>query len=804
MARKTRKNPQIGKKSIALFIIILIITTTFAFVMPMKSAEADASSSEEEGASTNLRLEYFKVSVDGLSWGETATVTSRGKVYYKFKVLGSNGRPSNGPFTLNRSTGETDTITTNPYKGISKPFIESATVTLYACSSKDDKEGCTKWESMGKVEVEVVVKAEEEGGETPSGGSQPETVSSPASSKENAWWTIPCLGFLKTKLEPKAAKQLKWGPFSSWVDAAWTAFSFMWALGFARTGDLNNEFKCVEERPLEEDKCEECEADPFRVCTSERCVILGKNCFAVERDDGKGYHCFKGECEDNDLAKINRIDFKWYVGSAFEPAGSESSDSNQLKVSKELPWNVTQAFLSTKQDKEAKCRWIIDTNEANFSNMNDFDENEKYPTEQSINIDMSEIKTGEHYIFIKCRNKCNVMNPPEDDNNYVKFKIAEIPEGIPPIIDYINPAPHSFIDDRQKNLTIEIWLNENVASKQGCVYSTKVNNLTSNWSLMIPFEGPHGNSNNSVIGGECINNQDCRYITKKQCAHCFLYLNLTKGYEQLNETFAELLQENFTEMNLSELLNTESGLAKYFNFIFRCQDTNGNKNEGDLYSILTIPPYNVYVLEPENLNETYERENLPIEVETYGLNATGDNVSRSTYCHYKVLDGWPKQPQTIPGTKWDDLAPIDDTLSSIHIGTINRTLQPSTYTMFVRCRDLARIEIANWSYFKILKDAKTPVILRMYHDTTAGDYLIVETDEESECVYGTRDSIKCNYNFSDGSAMMTTDKFLHAAYWQPNNLYYIKCKDRWDNYPGNRSNANVCTAIIDPYEVPPL
>ena len=35
-------------------------------------------------------------------------------------------------------------------------------------------------------------------------------------------------------------------------------------------------------------------------------------------------------------------------------------------------------------------------------------------------------------------------------------------------------------------------------------------------------------------------------------------------------------------------------------------------------------------------------------------------------------------------------------------------------------------------------------------------------------------------------------------------LYYVKCKDKWDNYPGNAINAVQCTAIINPYDVPEI
>jgi succinate dehydrogenase/fumarate reductase-like Fe-S protein len=149
---------------------------------------------------------------------------------------------------------------------------------------------------------------------------------------------------------------------------------------------------------------------------------------------------------------------------------------------------------------------------------------------------------------------------------------------------------------------------------------------------------------------------------------------------------------------------------------------------------------------------------------------------------------------------------IDEEFAILHQGKHNETLNGSKegmlYTMWARCRDTWHIEAIDSTRFYVLLDEQKPIIIRMYHDITVGDYLIIETDEESECVYGTSDTIKCAYNFSDGSAFTTSDMYLHAAYWQLSSLYYIKCKDKWNNYPGKSSNANQCTAVINPYEVP--
>ena len=614
------------------------------------------------------------------------------------------------------------------------------------------------------------------------------------STPSQPWWKIPCLRFKEPGPMPG-----KWGPFTSWVDITWTVFSALYAFSWVR--GLDTDGTCIAEQPYDEDdNCEACEEDPYRICTKDRCEILGHNCFAVEREDDKGYHCFEADCDDDELAKINKIEFKWYVGLSADLYGKDYVNGNQLIVSDKLPWNVTHAILNIEQDKEAKCRYVIDQYEADFADMINFDDNEMYSEEQSVDIALNEVKLGEHYIFIKCRNKCNTINSAQDDSNYVKFEIDEIPEGIPPIIEYIEPET-GYISDSLDEIDVSLWLNENGRAGSGdeatCKYSTIAQELTDDWSEMIPFQGgtngQHPNTNNSVIDGSCINNQQCRYIQTGDCAHCSLTLDLSKGFNQLDvdEILEKLIeygnQGDITAEELAGLLGDKK--TKMYPFLFRCQDVNGNKNSGDYYTLIAIPPYKVKIVSPEEGNETYERE-IDLEVNTTSY----EGIPRQTFCRYKLLDGL----QQNPNIAWSDLDEIDDVLTDYHTKTIEE-LDAGTYTMYVKCRDLARIEVSDYTRFKILEDTNYPIVIRMYHHTTAGDYLIIETNEPSECVYGIE---SCNYNFSDGSSFITTEGYLHAAYWKTDNLYYVKCKDKWDNYPDFSPSANVCTVIINPYEVP--
>lgn len=561
------------------------------------------------------------------------------------------------------------------------------------------------------------------------------------------------------------------------------------------TFNLESEFNCIAEVPLDDNKCSDCEKDPYRICTKARCKILGDSCYAIEREDGKGWHCFKEECKDTALAEMNNLEFKWYTRLGEDEAGSASTSGNQLNISEELSWNVTYSILKIEQSKDAKCRYAIDKAEANWSEMSDFENNENYPRSQNITIALTEVKSGDHWIYIKCRNKCGIANPAMDDRNWVRFKIGEVPEALPPIIEYIDPES-GFVSSAMSRANITLWLNENGKDGAGddatCKYSTFANKFTTEWSEMTPFIGPHLSINNSVYAGSCSNDLKCRYINSSICAHCALSLDLANGYESYDP---EEMINKFEEANLSIDISAEdlealigSKKGKLYPFIFRCQDEQGNKNEAYSYMLIAVDNFNITIIKPP-VKDPYER--MPeIEMQT-----TSGNVSRPTYCKYKVFDG----RQSAPRGTWDEMAWIDEDLSDVHTGKVNRSLEPGNYTLYTQCRDLARIQATNWKYFNISKDSTSPIAMRIYSD---GAYLFTETNEEAECVYGADNKISCAYNFSDGSSMVSLDGFIHTAPWVLGHNYYVKCKDKWDNYPGGRSNSSICTTIISPYELP--
>ncbi|MEM2933186.1 MAG: hypothetical protein QW622_03210, partial [Candidatus Pacearchaeota archaeon] len=489
-------------------------------------------------------------------------------------------------------------------------------------------------------------------------------------------------------------------------------------------------------------------------------------------------------------------------GSAFKDFGDGSIINIKLEDynnNKPLPFNTKTILINLTTNKPAQCKYIVDKKNASFSEMIDF-ENNYFPTLPDgtpgwqyayVLLPGDFSRNATHRIFIKCKNACGVEPEASYDQNIITFTLAKKPDQLPPEIVYVDPAPNSMIRGDLALVNASFWLDE----RGSCKFSDKSNNFSIDYNKtpaqggMIPF-GPYNHENSSVIDGGC-------YLGKcldrnETCSRCWLLLNMSRGYDVINYSSAE-----FNE-------------TRFYHLIVRCNDLQGNVMIEDSildYVLMTAPPYNISIIKPEQNERTYDRK-PDIEV---------TSEPRLTECRYRIFqqDRVPREEMAMMGGKincqalnWSNMWPIDSGMSTLHQGKHNETLNGSAqglaHVICVKCRDMWQIEATAKVDFYVLLDSVAPTIIRMYHDTTVGDYLLIETDEEAECVYGTSDTIKCNYNFSDGSAMTTINNYLHAAYWQLENIYYIKCKDKWNNYPGGSSHADQCTMIISPYEVPAL
>lgn len=296
-----------------------------------------------------------------------------------------------------------------------------------------------------------------------------------------------------------------------------------------------------------------------------------------------------------------------------------------------------------------------------------------------------------------------------------------------------------------------------------------------------------------VIRTICIQDENCTELRKDICAHCFMELDLTKGFDEIN--WSMLPQDYQDQLDQMGLYN----VTKMFRLSLRCQDASQQKNtmpeeEALNYIIMTMPPYNITIITPENDSKTYD---LQPEIQV-------TSGSRNTQCKYLTS----ARTNLIP--QWNQMTFIDDISSTTHSGKHNETLEGGNYpgkayTLYSLCRDEWNMEARATAHFSVIKDTKAPIMIRTYHDAVGGSFLIIETDEISTCSY-TYD--RCNFNFSQGARMTGDNQTIHTAYWGEKTLF-IKCQDEYGNFltpQGSTKdpNYNWCTSILKPFEIPSI
>jgi hypothetical protein len=151
------------------------------------------------------------------------------------------------------------------------------------------------------------------------------------------------------------------------------------------------------------------------------------------------------------------------------------------------------------------------------------------------------------------------------------------------------------------------------------------------------------------------------------------------------------------------------------------------------------------------------------EPATITLNAkTSGGVDGEAECKYSF-------------TGYDTMVRFFETFSSVHTQVFNLILK-GRYDFYVECKDRAGNIARKKSGFNIEIDKKSPEITRVYKK--AGN-LYLQTNEDSECRYDFSD---CYFDWNNSSVMSGIEK-EHTTSWNQENIYYIKCRDIWENEP---------------------
>lgn len=256
------------------------------------------------------------------------------------------------------------------------------------------------------------------------------------------------------------------------------------------------------------------------------------------------------------------------------------------------------------------------------------------------------------------------------------------------------------------------------------------------------------------------------------------------SYEQMEKEMQ--CSKSVTEMNaqmLYECHGTLDGLKdrEENEFFFRCkdkpqsadEDRNAN-TESEKFTLIGTQPL---VLDSVGPNGTIKDASDPVKVEITAKTSAGYEEGKAT-CELKEK-----------GEDDSEYTEFKNTGSHEHSQELH--LNQGDYEYMIRCKDLGGNTDTKSTKFRVEADNQAPLVSRVFKED---DNLKIMTNEEAECVYDTKN---CGYSFDDGASMEDYEGFEHYVEWDINKIYYIKCKDEYDNQP----EPDQCNIIARPMDI---
>ncbi|MFA5856212.1 MAG: hypothetical protein WC867_02570 [Candidatus Pacearchaeota archaeon] len=217
-------------------------------------------------------------------------------------------------------------------------------------------------------------------------------------------------------------------------------------------------------------------------------------------------------------------------------------------------------------------------------------------------------------------------------------------------------------------------------------------------------------------------------------------------------------------------------------FYFKCKDQpyaeekDRNVNvQSYLYKVIGTQPLNIMGIGP-NGTISGATDYIPVFLQISTDNGYNNGES---ICYFSN-----KKP-----TKNEDYVQFLDTGKNNH--KQRQDLPTGEYKYYFKCVDLGGNTAYNTTQFKVLSDKNPSTIVRVYKE---GENMKVITDDISECTYSTQN---CNFEIESGIKMESDDGEKHFAEWRNNQLYYIRCRDRYNNQP----NPNSCSIVVRAYKM---
>lgn len=230
----------------------------------------------------------------------------------------------------------------------------------------------------------------------------------------------------------------------------------------------------------------------------------------------------------------------------------------------------------------------------------------------------------------------------------------------------------------------------------------------------------------------------------------------------------------------SNLTITEKGAGTENKFYFRCKD---QPNKPDNERNVMIQSHELVLKGSQKLNiiETKPNETIFGSTDVVRVNLevkTDDGAEEGKAICYLSDSG-----------EEDSFIAMSETNSFMHKQPLD--FIGGNYKFFFRCIDKGGNTAEAVTAFNVFIDKTAPIVTRAYKE----EGLKIVTNEDAECVYSLN---SCNYEFSEGLPLIYSNPSLkknHFAEWKANGIYYIKCKDLYENKPSPNECSIVASAV---------
>ena len=521
-------------------------------------------------------------------------------------------------------------------------------------------------------------------------------------------------------------------------------------LGVGKTKKINVQFSCNAWQPSNGGaKCEQCGKDGFP-CSRYTCQSLGQTCAYINEGTGNEL-CVN--IAPNDVSSPTIKPLSSFISKEFEYTDITSSGFKIKGKDGECISSYYNLNFGVELSEPGQCRFDVE-------HKNSFDEMEfefggstlysynhtqlfQIPSLESLGLPgYDPSRKTEANLYLRCKDKSGNINEAEFAIN---FCVQPGEDLTPPIITDREPE-NEYVKFGTSALNSSVFTNE----PSECKYSKQ----DKEYSLM---EGQFF-CNNDIEEQEISGWRCSSVLNVSQTKEDEFYYIRCKDQPWIDEESDRIVVKNGID---------ENGVEEIDYLPAKGKKRNENKESYRFIIKKSKSNLNIDYITPSNETLFFGYQPVTINIEA----KTSGGVNGKAICSYKNGDNYINFFETF--------------------GTIHK--QPSLNffagekLLEVRCEDEAGNVAEKASRFKIEIDVKAPEVTRIYFE---GQTIKLITNEESKCAVK-EDSFKieadpCNFYFDSNSTFMSGEEYEHTYDYDGRKLY-IKCQDKYGNYPGECS-----------------